>query len=136
MPQRAMDIQTFLNSTQIDRVNRLWADYVSNPNSIVYAKIQQALKEVGAVPFNTTLTAKQKDEMRKKEISQKWSDFLNQLPTGFSRSAPTGNRVHCDPNTELACEDGNGCYSISKKCDRYIDCVYDRSDEKNCPCLR
>ena len=135
MTQRNMDIQTFLNSTQIDRVNRLWADYVSNSNSIVYAKIQQALKEVGAEPFKATLTAKEKDEMRKKEISLKWAEFLNNLPpTG--RSAPSGNQVECDPNTELACDDGNGCYSMEKKCDRYIDCVYDRSDEKNCPCLR
>lgn len=34
----------------------------------------------------------------------------------------------------MPCDDGKGCYAMSKKCDRFIDCIYDRSDEKNCSC--
>ena len=44
--------------------------------------------------------------------------------------------IFTDPLTEMPCDDGKGCYAISKRCDRYIDCVYDRSDEKDCPCKR
>ena len=92
-----MNIQEFLNNTDIERVNRLWADYVSNSNSIVYAKIQQSLKEVGLEPLNTTLTDREKDKMRKKEIEEKFEnlhDYLNSLPLN-ARNAPGETMVDC-----------------------------------------
>ena len=45
-----------------------------------------------------------------------------------------GFQVECDRDTELSCDDGLMCYPINKKCDRWSDCIMDRSDESQCSC--
>merc|ERR1711874_8967 len=58
--QQAMNIQEYLKPNDIEKVQRLWDDYVNN----VYAKVQQSLKEEGLAPLsNAPLTYKEKDKM-------------------------------------------------------------------------
>ena len=78
-----MNIQEFLKPNQIEKVQRLWDDYVNN----VYAKVQQSLKEEGLEPLGKPLTHKEKDEMRKQISKKNFESFetihkiLKELPT-------------------------------------------------------
>ena len=98
---RSKDINDVLNTTDIDKVNRLFADYVSSSNSkLVYAKIQEALKEVGEENVHNPLSKIEINGYRRKKMNE----MLNSNETIEGRSI--NGSMNCDPLNELTCDDG------------------------------
>ena len=45
--KESFDIKSVLDKDLIEKVNRLWSDYISDSNEVVFAKIRESLNEVG-----------------------------------------------------------------------------------------